>query len=75
LRGYDDCCIVVICQSHSYLERLVLLLRQQNRMLAAHPNGAIYNSLYGLVDFDGYYLESEPCLVCNNPELPYSVSN
>ena len=29
--------------------------------------------LQGLVDFDGYYLESDPCLVCNNPEVPYSV--
>ena len=30
--------------------------------------------LQGLVDFDGYYLESDPCLVCNNPEVPYTVS-
>lgn len=30
--------------------------------------------LQGLVDFDGYYLESDPCLVCNNPEVPYAVS-
>ena len=31
--------------------------------------------LQGLVDFDGYYLESDPCLVCNNPEVPYAVSS
>ena len=24
-----------------------------------------------MVDFDGFYLESDPCLVCNNPEVPY----
>jgi len=24
------------------------------------------------VDFDGYYLERDPCLVCNNPEVPYT---
>ena len=30
--------------------------------------------LQGLVEFDGYYLESDPCLVCNNPEVPYAVS-
>ena len=30
--------------------------------------------LQGLVDFDGFYLESDPCLVCNNPEVPFSVS-
>ena len=29
--------------------------------------------LSGLVDFDGFYLESDPCLVCNNPEVPYSI--
>lgn len=33
-----------------------------------------YSMLQGLVDFDGYYLESDPCLVCNNPEVPYAVS-
>ena len=27
-----------------------------------------------MVDFDGYYLESDPCLVCNNPEVPYTVN-
>jgi hypothetical protein len=31
--------------------------------------------LQGLVDFDGYYLESDPCLVCNNPEVPYTVKS
>ena len=30
--------------------------------------------LQGLVDFDGYYLESDPCLVCNNPEVPFQVN-
>ena len=29
--------------------------------------------LQGLVDFDGYYLEHDPCLVCNNPEIPFVV--
>ena len=28
-----------------------------------------------MVDFDGYYLESDPCLVCNNPEVPYTVNS
>lgn len=26
------------------------------------------------MEFDGFYLESDPCLVCNNPEVPFSVS-
>ena len=30
--------------------------------------------LSGFVEFDGYYLESDPCLVCNNPEVPFQVS-
>ena len=25
------------------------------------------------MDFDGYYLEHDPCLVCNNPEIPFAV--
>ncbi|PKU28350.1 hypothetical protein llap_21346 [Limosa lapponica baueri] len=29
------------------------------------------STLSGLVEFDGYYLESDPCLVCNNPEVPF----
>lgn len=28
--------------------------------------------MQSLVEFDGYYLESDPCLVCNNPEVPFS---
>lgn len=38
-----------------------------------HPNATVYRMLQGLVDMDGYYLESAPCLVCNNPELPFTV--
>ena len=33
------------------------------------------STLSGLVEFDGYYLESDPCLVCNNPEVPFCVSS
>ena len=32
-----------------------------------------FSMLQGLLDFDGFYLESDPCLVCNNPEVNYSV--
>ena len=42
-------------------------------MVAAHPNSHIYSQLLSIVDFDGYYLENKPCLVCNDPEVPYSV--
>lgn len=53
-----------------YIEQAVGLLQKQNELLAHHPNASLYDSLTQFVEFDGYYLESEPCLVCNNPEVP-----
>ncbi len=50
------------------------LLKKQNLALSSHPNAHIYSQLRSLVDFDGFYLESEPCLVCNDPEVQSSVS-
>lgn len=55
-----------------YINRAVTVLRTQSLLLANHPNANLYNSLASLVEFDGYYLESEPCLVCNNPEVPFT---
>ncbi|KAK7896704.1 hypothetical protein WMY93_022029 [Mugilogobius chulae] len=48
---------------------------KKNHILTNHPNSNIYNTLSGLVEFDGFYLESDPCLVCNNPEVPFSSHN
>lgn len=62
----------VLCQT--YVERAIALLKSQNEMVANHPNSHIYSQLLSMVDFDGYYLENKPCLVCNDPEVPYSVS-
>ncbi|XP_052722001.1 E3 ubiquitin-protein ligase UBR4-like isoform X2 [Crassostrea angulata] len=59
-------------KTKEYLDKAVAVLRQENQVLSNHPNAQIYNMLQGLVDFDGYYLESDPCLVCNNPEVPYA---
>ena len=59
---------------HSFVERAITLLKQQNEVVATHPNSHVYSQLQSLVDFDGFYLESEPCLVCNDPEVSYSVS-
>ena len=56
----------------SYVQEAVGVLKTQNVVLANHPNSSIYGSLSHLVDFNGYYLESDPCLVCNNPEIPYT---
>ena len=56
-----------------FAEKSFAVLNLQNKVVSTHPNGHIYNQLSSLVDFDGYYLESEPCLICNDPEVPYSV--
>nr|XP_037270039.1 E3 ubiquitin-protein ligase UBR4-like [Rhipicephalus microplus] len=55
-----------------FTERALAVLHQQNQLLCNHPNSSLYNSIRGLVEMDGYYLESEPCLVCNNPEVAYA---
>lgn len=53
-------------------EKAVSILRQQNELLSRHPNAPIYTALGQVLDLDGFYLESEPCLVCNNPEVAMS---
>ncbi|XP_022651482.1 E3 ubiquitin-protein ligase UBR4-like isoform X4 [Varroa destructor] len=55
-----------------YGEKMMGVLQKQNGIIEKHPNTAIYNAIQGLVEFDGYYLECEPCLVCNNPETPFA---
>ncbi|KAH8323440.1 hypothetical protein KR067_010060 [Drosophila pandora] len=52
------------------VSRAVDVLRQQNELLCKHPNAPIYTTLESILQVNGYYLESEPCLVCNNPEVP-----
>ncbi|EDO43429.1 predicted protein [Nematostella vectensis] len=56
---------------NSYCEKAVQLLKTQNTILGNHPNSNVYRMLSGFVEFDGYYLESDPCLVCNNPEVAF----
>ena len=55
-----------------YALMAVTMLKRQNRILAGHANSSIYTALASLVDFTGFYLESDPCLVCNNPEVPFA---
>ncbi|XP_077505275.1 E3 ubiquitin-protein ligase-like protein poe isoform X4 [Amblyomma americanum] len=55
-----------------FTEKALAVLHDQNQLLSNHPNSSLYNSIRGLVEMDGYYLESEPCLVCNNPEVAYA---
>lgn len=58
---------------HTYMEQAVGVLHAQNQLLARHQNANLYANLAQFVELDGYYLESEPCLVCNNPEVQMST--
>lgn len=54
-----------------FLQRVVELFQYQNMLLATHPNSTIYNTLTGLMpEFEGIYLEPDPCFICNNIETP-----
>uniref|UniRef100_A0A182NQY2 UBR-type domain-containing protein n=1 Tax=Anopheles dirus TaxID=7168 RepID=A0A182NQY2_9DIPT len=55
-----------------YTAQAVSVLRQQNELLSKHPNAPIYTALGQVLELEGFYLESEPCLVCNNPEVSFS---
>ncbi|XP_034944940.1 E3 ubiquitin-protein ligase UBR4 isoform X2 [Chelonus insularis] len=58
---------------HLYMEQAVAVLHAQNQLLSRHPSANLYTVLAQFVELDGYYLESEPCLVCNNPEVPMAT--
>ncbi|KAJ0989688.1 hypothetical protein J5N97_008044 [Dioscorea zingiberensis] len=60
------------CLTSEVISCMYETLHSQNELLANHPNSHIYNTLSSLVEFDGYYLESEPCVACSCPEVPYS---
>ncbi|XP_022939199.1 auxin transport protein BIG-like isoform X1 [Cucurbita moschata] len=60
------------CLTSDVIRSIYQTLHSQNELLANHPNSRMYNTLSGLVEFDGYYLESEPCAACSSPEVPYS---
>ncbi|XP_061383112.1 E3 ubiquitin-protein ligase UBR4 isoform X4 [Danaus plexippus] len=59
--------------TEKYLGSAVELLRNQNYLLSSHGNASLYAALGAFVELDGYFLESEPCLVCNNPEVPMAT--
>jgi hypothetical protein len=40
------------------------LIRREAALVAQHPNASLYQSLHRLVEMEGYYLESQPCLIC-----------
>ena len=63
----------VVPQVTEYVEKAVSILTAQNELIAHHPNANLYAHMSQFVELDGYYLESEPCLVCNNPEVSFST--
>lgn len=63
----------VVPQVTEYVEKAVSILMTQNELLAHHPNANLYAHMSQFVELEGYYLESEPCLVCNNPEVALST--
>ncbi|EFA82601.1 hypothetical protein PPL_04293 [Heterostelium album PN500] len=60
-------------QYNEFADKFVKSFKTQNNVICNHPNSQIYNSLGTILELDGYYLESEPCLVCNNPEVQYQT--
>ncbi|KYQ89094.1 hypothetical protein DLAC_10325 [Tieghemostelium lacteum] len=60
-------------QYQEFSDKFVASFQEQNRTILNHPNSQIYNSLSFILDFEDYYLEAEPCLVCNNPEVQYQT--
>lgn len=59
---------------NEFIANIMTTFRQQNDLISNHPNSHVYNTLQGFVDFDGYYLDSQPCLVCNDPGLCFYVA-
>lgn len=57
-------------QIKDYVNKAVEVLCIQNNLLSHHPNANLYIQMAQFVELEGFYLESEPCLVCNNPEVP-----
>lgn len=69
---HQDTEIINHCLTTDAIHCIFETLHSQNELLANHPNSRIYNTLSSLVEFDGYYLESEPCVACSCPEVPYT---
>lgn len=55
------------------IAKAVRVLREQNELVAKHPSTSLYTSLGQVLELDGFYLESEPCLVCNSVDQSMSI--
>ena len=49
------------------------LIKAESLVVAHHPNACIYRALHRIVELEGYYLESKPCLICNHAEIPFGL--
>lgn len=54
------------------MQNAVESLRTQNQLIANHPNKHIYTQLSRFMELEGFYLETNPCPVCNNPEISFT---
>ncbi len=48
---------------------LILLLKQQDKLLAGHPNAHVYHALGAILELEGHYLEAEPLHATVQPEM------
>ncbi|GAB6031468.1 hypothetical protein CHUAL_009237 [Chamberlinius hualienensis] len=70
LLGYFTLCTSLSeAAMERYVANVCMALRQHNNALAFHPNATLYSAFQKLMEFDGYYLEAEPCLACSDPEV------
>ncbi|XP_047134256.1 E3 ubiquitin-protein ligase UBR4 isoform X2 [Hydra vulgaris] len=60
------------CNVNNYVTMAMSLLHEANSVLMNHPNASLYRKLCNSVELEGYYLESDPCAVCNNPEVAFN---
>jgi hypothetical protein len=58
--------------SQQLLSQLVNSFQETNAALRAHPNASLYRDLEQQhIDLQGFYLESEACLICNQSDAPF----
>ena len=57
--------IDIASRTEDEIKCIFYLLHSQNDLSANHPKSNIYNTFNSLVEFDGYYFKSEPCVACS----------
>ena len=61
---------MIVPQTTQLLDDLILHLKQQDKLLAGHPNAHVYHALGAILELEGHYLEAEPLHATVQPELP-----